>query len=197
MKTLVSVIRKVWLWDWLRGRHGRGRQVTAIAIYGFGALALVAAATPTTKKQSPPVAAVQAAGSRPSGQHQRRSADHEGGRHVQRVRSDRTRRAAPKTSRTAEHKAHARPISPTRPTATTRPTTTARPTTTTTQRSSGSSSGGAGCTPGYSPCIPPGPDVDCAGGSGNGPRYVQGPVRVTGSDPYGLDANGDGVGCES
>jgi hypothetical protein len=53
----------------------------------------------------------------------------------------------------------------------------------------------AGCTPGYSPCIPPGPDVDCAGGSGNGPRYVQGPITVTGSDPYGLDANGDGIGC--
>ena len=55
----------------------------------------------------------------------------------------------------------------------------------------------ADCTPGYSPCIPPGPDVDCAGGSGNGPRYVQGPVAVTGSDPYGLDGNHDGVGCES
>src|SRR5687767_10406534 len=24
------------------------------------------------------------------------------------------------------------------------------------------------CTPGYSPCIPPGSDVDCAGGSGDG-----------------------------
>lgn len=56
-------------------------------------------------------------------------------------------------------------------------------------------SSGGGCTPGYSPCIPPGPDVDCAGGSGNGPRYVQGPVYVTGSDPYHLDANGDGVAC--
>jgi hypothetical protein len=53
-----------------------------------------------------------------------------------------------------------------------------------------------GCTPGYDPCIPPGPDVDCAGGSGNGPRYVQGPVTVTGSDPYGLDADHDGIGCE-
>jgi hypothetical protein len=53
------------------------------------------------------------------------------------------------------------------------------------------------CTPGYSPCIPPGPDVDCAGGSGNGPRYIDGPVYVTGSDPYGLDSDGDGVGCES
>jgi hypothetical protein len=59
--------------------------------------------------------------------------------------------------------------------------------------------GGAGgnCTPGYSPCIPPGSDVDCAGGSGNGPRYVQGPIRVTGSDPYGLDSDGDGIGCET
>jgi hypothetical protein len=59
--------------------------------------------------------------------------------------------------------------------------------------------GGGGerrCTPGYSPCILPGPDVDCRGGSGDGPRYVDGPVRVTGSDPYGLDGNGDGIGCE-
>lgn len=51
------------------------------------------------------------------------------------------------------------------------------------------------CTPGYDPCIPPGSDVDCAGGSGNGPRYVEGPVYVTGSDPYGLDGNHDGVAC--
>jgi endonuclease YncB( thermonuclease family) len=49
---------------------------------------------------------------------------------------------------------------------------------------------------GYDPCLPPGPDVDCAGGSGDGPRYV-GPVTVTGSDPYGLDSDGDGRGCES
>lgn len=48
---------------------------------------------------------------------------------------------------------------------------------------------------GYDPCITPGPDVDCAGGAGNGPRYT-GPVRVTGSDPYGLDSDGDGYGCE-
>ncbi|MEO6702472.1 MAG: hypothetical protein ABI140_16510, partial [Jatrophihabitantaceae bacterium] len=52
------------------------------------------------------------------------------------------------------------------------------------------------CTPGYSPYIPPGSDVDCAGGSGNGPRYVNGPVTVTGSDPYRLDADGNGIGCE-
>jgi endonuclease YncB( thermonuclease family) len=48
---------------------------------------------------------------------------------------------------------------------------------------------------GYSPCLTPGPDVDCAGGSGDGPRYVRGPVYVNGSDPYDLD-DGDGVGCE-
>ena len=59
----------------------------------------------------------------------------------------------------------------------------------------GSTAGGGGCTPGYSPCIPPGPDVDCAGGGGDGPRFVQGPVRVTGSDPYHLDGDHNGVGC--
>jgi hypothetical protein len=61
---------------------------------------------------------------------------------------------------------------------------------------------GGGCTPGYSPCIPIGPDVDCAGGTGDGPRYEgqggvpPGPFQVTGSDPYGLDGNNNGVGCE-
>jgi hypothetical protein len=49
---------------------------------------------------------------------------------------------------------------------------------------------------GYSPCIEPGPDVDCAGGSGDGPRYVDGPITVTGTDPYGLDGDSNGVGCE-
>jgi hypothetical protein len=56
--------------------------------------------------------------------------------------------------------------------------------------------GGDGCTPGYSPCLPPASDYDCAGGSGDGPEYVYGTVTVTGSDPYGLDADNDGVGCE-
>jgi hypothetical protein len=55
----------------------------------------------------------------------------------------------------------------------------------------------ANCTAGYRPCIAPGSDVDCAGGSGNGPRYVRGPVYVTGSDPYDLDRDGDGVACET
>jgi hypothetical protein len=38
-------------------------------------------------------------------------------------------------------------------------------------------------------------DVDCAGGSGDGPYYV-GRVTVVGYDEYGLDRDGDGVGCE-
>jgi hypothetical protein len=52
------------------------------------------------------------------------------------------------------------------------------------------------CTPGYSPCLPLASDYDCAGGSGDGPEYVVGVVQVTGSDPYGLDADNDGLGCE-
>ncbi len=39
-------------------------------------------------------------------------------------------------------------------------------------------------------------DVDCAGGSGNGPAYVEGPVTVVGADIYRLDADQDGIGCE-
>jgi hypothetical protein len=52
------------------------------------------------------------------------------------------------------------------------------------------------CDPNYSGCVPIASDVDCAGGSGNGPAYVQGPVRVIGNDIYGLDADGDGWGCD-
>ncbi len=49
---------------------------------------------------------------------------------------------------------------------------------------------GGACAPGYSPCVPPyPPDADCAD--------VNGPIRVTGSDPHGLDADGDGIACES
>lgn len=55
---------------------------------------------------------------------------------------------------------------------------------------------GGNCDPNYSGCVPIASDVDCAGGSGNGPAYVQGPVRVIGSDIYGLDRDGDGIGCE-
>lgn len=53
------------------------------------------------------------------------------------------------------------------------------------------------CDPNYSgACVPTASDVDCAGGSGNGPAYVSGPVFVTGRDIYDLDRDGDGVGCE-
>lgn len=55
----------------------------------------------------------------------------------------------------------------------------------------------SGCDPNYSgACVPIASDVDCAGGSGNGPAYVRGPVYVVGIDIYGLDRDGDGVGCQ-
>ena len=59
------------------------------------------------------------------------------------------------------------------------------------------------CHPSYPDvCIPIGSaDYDCAGGSGNGPNYIQGPIRVRHDvpdpDPHGLDRDKDGVGCES
>jgi hypothetical protein len=53
------------------------------------------------------------------------------------------------------------------------------------------------CDPNYSgACVPIASDVDCAGGSGNGPAYVRGPVTVVGNDIYDLDRDNDGVGCE-
>ncbi len=46
------------------------------------------------------------------------------------------------------------------------------------------------CAAGYSPCVPSyPPDLDCAD--------VNGPIRITGSDPHGFDADGDGFGCDS
>jgi endonuclease YncB( thermonuclease family) len=55
------------------------------------------------------------------------------------------------------------------------------------------------CHPSYQgACVPIGvSDVDCAGGSGNGPYYVRGPVDVVGPDVYDLDRDGDGIGCEN
>jgi hypothetical protein len=41
-------------------------------------------------------------------------------------------------------------------------------------------------------------DVDCAGGDGNGPAFIDFPVTVLdGADPYRLDDDGDGRGCEN
>jgi len=54
----------------------------------------------------------------------------------------------------------------------------------------------SGCDPNYTGCVPIASDVDCAGGSGNGPAYASGPVNVIGSDIYDLDRDGNGVACE-
>lgn len=57
---------------------------------------------------------------------------------------------------------------------------------------------GSNCDSNYEgPCVPIARDVDCEGGSGDGPEYVSGPVYVVGNDIYRLDNNNDGVGCES
>jgi hypothetical protein len=57
----------------------------------------------------------------------------------------------------------------------------------------------AQCDPSYPDvCLDPAvEDYDCAGGSGDGPRYVEGPIRVLPPDPFDLDREGDGVGCEN
>lgn len=55
---------------------------------------------------------------------------------------------------------------------------------------SGGGGGGGACEPGYSPCVPPyPPGLDCS--------RLNFPIYVTGSDPHGLDGDGDGVACES
>lgn len=55
-----------------------------------------------------------------------------------------------------------------------------------------------GCDPNYTDgCVPIASDVDCAGGSGNGPAYFSGTARVVGSDIYDLDRDGDGIACDS
>ncbi|MGC4819308.1 G5 domain-containing protein [Micromonospora sp. DT63] len=52
------------------------------------------------------------------------------------------------------------------------------------------------CDPNYSPCVPIASDVDCLPGSGNGPAYVRGTVKVIGTDIYDLDRDNDGYGCD-
>jgi hypothetical protein len=49
-----------------------------------------------------------------------------------------------------------------------------------------------GCEPGYTPCLARVTDLDC----GQIPAADK-PIHVTGDDPYRLDADGDGLGCES
>lgn len=53
-------------------------------------------------------------------------------------------------------------------------------------------SAAAGCHSSYTPCLPIVGDLDCA----DVRRLGQAPVRVRGSDPYRLDGDGDGLGCE-
>jgi hypothetical protein len=63
--------------------------------------------------------------------------------------------------------------------------------------SAGAAAAPTDCHPNYTPCVPVAEDVDCAGGDGDGPAYVEGPVTVVGEDLYGLDHDGNGTGCES
>ena len=60
----------------------------------------------------------------------------------------------------------------------------------------GGGAGGGSCTPGYSPCLPPRPDYDCANRPGDGPGYAKGYYSVETPDPYDLDYDNDGLGCE-
>jgi hypothetical protein len=54
-----------------------------------------------------------------------------------------------------------------------------------------------GCEPGYSKCLDRSAiDYDCRK-KGDGPKYVHSPIQVTGSDPFDLDSNRDGIGCET
>jgi hypothetical protein len=52
------------------------------------------------------------------------------------------------------------------------------------------------CDPNYTGCVPIASDVDCGGGSGNGPAYLYGVVEVIGDDIYDLDRDNDGLACE-
>lgn len=51
---------------------------------------------------------------------------------------------------------------------------------------------GGGCEPGYTPCLPRVADLDC-GQIDDADK----PIHVTGNDPYRLDADGDGLGCDT
>ena len=88
-----------------------------------------------------------------------------------------------------------KPVAKAIPTPTAKPTTkpTAKPTAAPAPKPAPSN-----CDPSYPDvCLKDGiGDYDCSSGRGNGPNYVTGPLRVEGADPFGLDADGNGVGCE-
>ena len=52
--------------------------------------------------------------------------------------------------------------------------------------------GTSSCEPGYSPCLPRVSDLNC-----DQIPADKKPVRVTGSDPYRLDGDHNGIGCQS
>ena len=49
---------------------------------------------------------------------------------------------------------------------------------------------GGNCEPGYSPCLPITSDLNCSDIDDS-----LKPIHVSGNDPYGLDADGNGLGC--
>ena len=55
------------------------------------------------------------------------------------------------------------------------------------------------CHPNYQgACLDPNAsDYDCLGGGGNGPKFVDRTVRVVGDDPFDLDRDNDGFGCDT
>ena len=53
-----------------------------------------------------------------------------------------------------------------------------------------------GCHVDCTPCVPIESDVDCEGGSCDGPAYVRGPVTAIGPDAYRLDGDNNGIGRE-
>jgi hypothetical protein len=63
----------------------------------------------------------------------------------------------------------------------------------------GSGAAAEACHPSYpDECLDPDAyDYDCEGGEGDGPDYIAGPVTVGGDDPFDLDRDGDGTGCDS
>lgn len=90
----------------------------------------------------------------------------------------------------------ATPTATAEPTPTATPAPTPVPTTVATPKPTPTKSTSS-CDPNYSgACVPIASDVDCAGGSGDGPAYVVGQVKVIGTDIYRLDGDRDGYGCD-
>jgi hypothetical protein len=112
-----------------------------------------------------------------------------------------TRASAPRSSTTRTASKHATPTThraAPKTTSAPAPQPTPKPATSSAKPAPVRSSPRANCDPAYpDACLHDGiGDYDCAGGSGNGPNYIAGPIRVRAPDPFRLDADHDGVGCE-